>query len=262
MLFVNNNGIRISYRIDGQGPPIVLVHGGFGYKEMWLQMEVVDTLRNRYKLISIDLRGHGENDKPHDPNAYSMTSFVSDILAVLDDLDIIRTNYWGYSMGGWIGFGMVQYASERLISLICGGAQAHDEWTESWKSGWLKLFEQGDEAVLTSIKRTLANSKEPEVDNIQKFWLSSIMNMDLNAIKALMSHDEKLSLDKYLPNLKIPYLLYGGETDRGSWIGYEDRFTNLENCTLVSIPGGHILAALKWKPLQGFLETFLESHND
>ena len=69
MIFVDNKGVQISYKVEGEGTPLVLIHGGFGYKEMWEEMGVVESLKNQYKLISIDLRGHGLSDKPHDPSA-------------------------------------------------------------------------------------------------------------------------------------------------------------------------------------------------
>ena len=48
----------------------------------------------------IDCRGHGLSDKPHAQEAYTMEMRVTDVLAVMDDLDIDSAHYWGYSMGG------------------------------------------------------------------------------------------------------------------------------------------------------------------
>ena len=112
MLFHNNKGIRISYKIKGEGKPIILVHGGFGYKEMWEETGVVRGLKNSFKTITIDLRGHGLSDKPHNPADYSMEFFVSDIVSLLDHLGIDKIRYWGNSMGGWIGFGMIDFVGQ------------------------------------------------------------------------------------------------------------------------------------------------------
>ena len=57
--------------------------------------------------------------------SYELKRLVSDIVVVLDDLHVIKAHYLGYSMGGWIGFGMAKYASTRLDSLIIGGAQPY-----------------------------------------------------------------------------------------------------------------------------------------
>jgi len=257
MASVDNQGVKITYQVMGQGSPILLVHGGFGYKEMWEEMGVVESLKKKYKLISIDLRGHGLSDKPHNPSAYSMKAFTSDMEAVLDRLEIHQVNYWGYSMGGWIGFGMAKYAPDRLTSLICGGAQAHDDWTTGWKSGWLSLFEKGEKAIFKSIKKSIENSMSSDLEDLLNHWLNSITDFDLQAMQALMSYNETLSLETYLETLDIPCLFYGGKIDTGSWVGYEDRFRELKLTELVSAPGVISQLHLIGNPLNILLETSL-----
>ena len=152
---------------------------------------------------------------------------------------------------------MVRYASVRLEKLICGGSQAHNDWTQSWKSGWLSLFQKGENAVLTSIEKTIRTSSNPEIDNILNHWLTRIKKGDLQAIKAIMTNEEKLNLDKYLVPLDIPCLFYGGDEDTGSWIGYENRFEQLKDFLLVTIPGGHVSTALSWNPIKSHIIDFL-----
>ncbi|MET0707731.1 MAG: alpha/beta fold hydrolase [Tardiphaga sp.] len=53
-----------------------------------------------HRLILLDSRGHGESDKPHDPAAYDLGLRALDVLAVLDDLSIRKSDYFGYSLGG------------------------------------------------------------------------------------------------------------------------------------------------------------------
>jgi pimeloyl-ACP methyl ester carboxylesterase len=259
MAYVDNNGVRISYRIDGSGPTITLVHGGFGYKEMWKEMGLVDDLKTDYQLVSIDLRGHGESDKPHTPEAYSMKKFVLDIVAVLDELEIPKAHYWGYSMGGWIGFGMVRYASDRLCSLISGGAQPIDSWTESWKSGWTTLLNKGEAETITAIENSLMNSTNSEIEPILKKWLTKVNQVDFQAMRALMTFREELNLNTYVEHLNVPCLLYGGDRDTGSWVGFEKHIEEIPNSTVVTIPGGHITAALSIQSVHPLLRSFLEN---
>ena len=70
MPYVSNQGVRIYYEIEGSGPPIVLAHGISGSLEDWREVGWVESLRDRYRLILVDARGHGRSDKPHDPGAY------------------------------------------------------------------------------------------------------------------------------------------------------------------------------------------------
>jgi len=61
-------------------------------------------LKDDYQLILIDARGHGASDKPHDPEAYRTETMVADVVSVLNDLNIEKAHFLGYSMGGQIGW--------------------------------------------------------------------------------------------------------------------------------------------------------------
>jgi pimeloyl-ACP methyl ester carboxylesterase len=129
MSFAANGGVRVHYRTEGPretgGPPLVLQHG-FSYDlEDWHRAGYVDALKRDRRLILIDARGHGLSDKPHDPAAYTNEAHVADVLAVLDAEGIERTDYLGFSMGGWIGFGLAIAAPERLHSIVITGSHPY-----------------------------------------------------------------------------------------------------------------------------------------
>ena len=120
MPYATNEETRIHYRVEGSGPPLILQHGLFWSLEGWERWGYVESL-NRFQLILVDARGHGESGKPHDSIAYSLANHVADIVAVLDDLGIRSAHYWGFSMGGWIGFGLAVLAPERIEALVMAG---------------------------------------------------------------------------------------------------------------------------------------------
>jgi pimeloyl-ACP methyl ester carboxylesterase len=119
-----NSGLRIHYRVVGAGAPLVLQHGLSDSIESWHEYGYVDGLERDRTLILIDARGHGQSDKPHDPDAYARTELVADVVAVLDDLGIERAAFYGHSMGGHIGFDVARYAPNRLSALVVSGADA------------------------------------------------------------------------------------------------------------------------------------------
>src|SRR5205085_3116511 len=121
MAYANHNGVRIYYRVIGQGPPLVLQHGFTQTLKRWYLCGYVEMLRQHYRLVLIDPRGHGGSDKPHDPSDYVLSLRVADVLAVLDDLNIQKTIFWGYSTGGRVAFGLARAAPERVSALIIGG---------------------------------------------------------------------------------------------------------------------------------------------
>ena len=103
---VDNNGISIHYRVEGNGPPLVLGHGFTDSSDVWYERDYVAALKAKYRLVLIDTRGHGQSDKPHDPPSYAMEKCASDVVAILDDLGMKTAAYWGYSMGGRIGYAL------------------------------------------------------------------------------------------------------------------------------------------------------------
>ena len=113
MPYADNNGVKINYEVEGEGTPLVLQHGFSSSLQSWRDNGYVDALKSDYKLIMIDSRGHGASDKPHDPESYDMKIRVGDILAVMDAEGIDKAHYWGYSMGGQIGFELV-FAHQKL----------------------------------------------------------------------------------------------------------------------------------------------------
>ena len=99
MPFADNDGIRIHYKIEGEGTPLILLYGFMDTLEQWYEQGYVDSLKESYKLVIIDLRGHGLSAKPHDSKLYSMKHLTSDIIAVMNDSGIEKAHFWGYSMG-------------------------------------------------------------------------------------------------------------------------------------------------------------------
>jgi pimeloyl-ACP methyl ester carboxylesterase len=85
----------------GQCLIIIGTEGGFtDSAESWYELGYVHALQVKHRLILIDSRGHGQSDKPHDLEAYTPDKFASDVTAVLDDVGLKSTAFWGYSQGG------------------------------------------------------------------------------------------------------------------------------------------------------------------
>ena len=79
MPYAQSSGSRIHYRVEGTGPPIVMVHGFSDSLVDWYEAVYVDALRDDYRLVLIDCRGHGLSDKPHAQEAYTVEMRVVDV---------------------------------------------------------------------------------------------------------------------------------------------------------------------------------------
>ena len=118
-----NGPVEIDYLDQGEGDPIVLVHGFASTKEVnWLQPAWVTTLtRAGYRVIALDNRGHGRSTKLYDPADYATSRMADDVRALLDALAIGRADVMGYSMGVRITAFLALVYPQRVRSAILGG---------------------------------------------------------------------------------------------------------------------------------------------
>ena len=232
MPHANNRGVQIHYEIEGNGPPLVLLHGLDGNLETFREYGYVEALKDKYQLILIDVRGHGASDKPHDPEAYQMKTLVADVVAVLDHLRIDKAHFLGYSMGGWIGFGIAKYAPEHFYSLILGGTHPYkpnaDEQAEL--DYYIQLYKKGNDALIAEEEKQLGLEMTP-------YMRARCMASDTKAIVALMSSEDCIrSFEEVLPTMNMPCLVYAGEND-GAYSGAKKCVESMPNATFVSLPG-------------------------
>jgi pimeloyl-ACP methyl ester carboxylesterase len=115
--------LEIAYLDEGEGDPIVLVHGFASTKEAnWVNPSWTRTLtRGGRRVIALDNRGHGQSSKLYDPAAYSTTLMAEDVRALLDHLEIDRADVMGYSMGARIAATVAVNHPLRVRSAILGG---------------------------------------------------------------------------------------------------------------------------------------------
>lgn len=118
-----NDDVDIAYLDEGEGAPVVLVHGFASTKEVnWVQPGWVSTLtRAGRRAIALDNRGHGASAKLYEPAAYHSATMAGDVRALLDHLRIERADVMGYSMGARITAFLAFAHPQRVRSAIFGG---------------------------------------------------------------------------------------------------------------------------------------------
>ena len=120
------NGTKIAYRVEGAGPPLVLVMG-YRLSSLAWPAAFVEALASQFMVITMDNRGTGRSNKP--VQGYALANMARDVCGLLDELEIPRAHLLGYSMGGAIAQEFVRQFPKRVLSLIlcatmCGGAEA------------------------------------------------------------------------------------------------------------------------------------------
>src|SRR4051812_43571302 len=96
MKAVLRSGIRLHYQQVGEGPDVVMVHGITGHLAIW-HLRTAPALADDFRITTYDLRGHGYSDAP--PSGYSPDAMATDLIELLDALEIERPVIVGHSYG-------------------------------------------------------------------------------------------------------------------------------------------------------------------
>jgi len=115
--FADFGDIRIHYIDRGTGEPIVLLHGGTGSLQTWVNTGVVANLEKDFRVIAFDARGAGKSSKPHDPKQYGRQQAL-DVVRLLDFLKIERAHIIGFSLGGSTVAQLLTLHPERFLTAV------------------------------------------------------------------------------------------------------------------------------------------------
>jgi len=119
----HNGAVEIAYLDEGEGDPILLVHGFASTKNVnWVYPTWVSELKkNDRRVIALDNRGHGDSAKLYDASEYEVATMAGDVSALMDHLGIERADIMGYSLGSRMTAVLAREQPQRLRSAILGG---------------------------------------------------------------------------------------------------------------------------------------------
>lgn len=250
--FVNSDGYRIYYEVEGEGHPLVLVHGWSSSVEKgWRETGWIDALSPHRQVIAIDIRGHGESDKPHVQAAYSYAAMARDIIAVMDYLGVDQADFVGYSLGAFSGTWLLGRQGERFSSAVLMGIG--DENEESIASA---------EAIASGLRAPDISEVDNAVGLAYRVFVESDPNNDLEALAlaALQMWPEGFPRElggPGLANLAIPVLVLNGADD----VPYVDTDELLAGAIpagmLVEIPAANHLSVLNDSRFRAEVINFL-----
>lgn len=145
-MHITVNGISIAYQDQGNGLPIVFLHAFPLSRMMWAPQEAA--LARDFRVITLDLRGHGESDAPlwH----YTLEQAADDVLGLLDYLAIPHAVLVGLSMGGYILFTCYRRYAERVKGLVLADTRAQADTIEGMRARFEMAqiaYKQGARAI-------------------------------------------------------------------------------------------------------------------
>ncbi len=199
----HNGAVEIAYLDEGEGDPIILVHGFASSKNVnWVYPTWVSELRkNGRRVIALDNRGHGDSAKLYEPAQYSIPTMAGDVLALMDHLAIPQADIMGYSMGGRMTAWLALRHPQRLRSAILGGIG-------------LGLIEGGGpgENVAAALE---ADSLEQVTDPVGRTFraFAEQTRADRRALAACMRGSRRLMSREEAAAITVPVLIAVGTTD-------------------------------------------------
>jgi pimeloyl-ACP methyl ester carboxylesterase len=205
----------------GTGSPVVLLHGLACGKRMWFHQ--IRALRNRFRVIAYDQRGHGQTDAPSAATDYSAAHLARDLVGVLDALEIERAAIVGFSLGGGPALALAAAKPERVSRLVLAdvGAGADDPVKiESMARQWVTLIDQGrmDDLVCEMLRSELfkfyARRDTRRRDHMAAlFRATSPMGLRFLLSEVLAKRKSLFRLAEPLKSVRIPTLVIVGEYD-------------------------------------------------
>ena len=230
MPVLEREGVDIHYRIEGDGPAVLLTHGFSASSAMWHQ-NVPALVAAGYRVITWDMRGHGQSASPGDQALYSAGLTVGDMDALLDLAGARKAVVGGMSLGGFMSlqFHLAHPARVRALMLIDTGPgfrndAARERWNDYARERGDDLEARGDAALSTSAETRL------QVQNFAGLKRAAYGMLTQQSADAINS----------LPDIKVPTLVVVGDRDEPFLAASEYMATKIRGARKVTIANaGH-----------------------
>jgi pimeloyl-ACP methyl ester carboxylesterase len=266
----DSNGVKIHYIVEGQGEPVVLIHGFTAdIDKNWRTgfipgsengPKIIPALAKNYQVIALDNRGHGKSDKPHDPKAYGK-EMAEDIVRLLDHLKIKKAHVVGYSMGGMITAKLLTTHPDRLLSATLGGhGGLRDDGRNEFFEQLASSLEQGKGFGPLIEALTPAGKPKPSAEQIEAINAGLLKANDMKALAAAVRGFRGLAIDaEKLKANEVPTLALIGELDPLKK-GVDTLKEDLAKLEVVVIPGADHMTAVSNPEFIKSLTAFLARH--
>jgi pimeloyl-ACP methyl ester carboxylesterase len=201
---LDRDGVQIHYEVAGRGPPVLLTHGFSATGEMWKGQ--VEALKDRFTVVTWDMRGHGRSDYPEDQAAYSEAATVADMAALLDAVGAKRAVIGGLSLGGYMSLAFHRAHPERTRALLIidtGPGYKNDQARDGWNANALKRAERYEAEGLGDLSRASAEvraASHRDATGLARAARGMLTQRDARVIESL-------------PGIGVPSIVIVGEND-------------------------------------------------
>ena len=227
------NGIKIEYQDGGHGPAVLLGHGYSATGRMWDGQRAA--LGDRWRVISWDMRGHGQTESPSDPAQYSAALTVADMRALLGHCGVERAVIGGLSLGGYVSLAFYMAHPEMVRALvICdsGPGYRNAEARAAWNK---RAHERAGELESKGLEVLAGRSREMR----EAMGHHASAQGLAHAARGMLAQDGSRVIDG-LGSVRVPTLIIVGDQDQPFLAPCEYMAKKIPGARLEVIPGaGH-----------------------
>lgn len=210
--FTSRDGVKLHYKVEGSGPPLVFHLGAGADSELWRKAGYVGPLSRSYACVLFDHRGHGESDHPAGVEANHIDRYADDVAALVEHLGYSSVAFFGWSNGFTVGLKAADVRPEMFDALILFGGigrRATQEQIEASIAERVPLMrEKGWSLILDPMQ---AAEKYP----VPAWFLDRVYSTDV-APWIAYSESRRFwnwSIWDAAPRVTAPSLLFAGELE-------------------------------------------------
>jgi len=256
------NEIKVAYTDEGQGTPLVFLHAFPLSNVMWQPQ--IHALVDSYRVITLDLRGHGESDALL--WNFTLDEFAKDVIGLLDHLNIVQAVFIGLSMGGYTLLSLYRNFPERVKAMVLADtrAQADSQEGKAGRRAMAQLAHKAGASAIADVMlpKLLAPTtlqQRPEIVNqVRTMILHTPPEGIIVDLMAMAARPDSTDL---LSKITCPTLVIVGEDDIATPVADSHYMAKrIAGSTLVTIPGaGHLSNFEQPAAFNQALQNFLDA---
>ena len=235
MAILSANNIDLHYEVTGQGQPVLFIHGLGSSARDWEYQ--APFFSKQYQVITFDLRGHGQSQKP--PGPYSMSLFANDTAELIKSLSIAPVHVVGISLGGMIAFQLAVDHPDLIKSLVIANAWAEvvprslkDYWNVFMRFTVTRLFGMRKTGEVLG-GRLFPKEEQAELKRLFiEHWAENDKQAYLDTLHAIVGW----SVMNHVHKIDMPTLMLTAEYDYTPISDKEAVVTKMPRAELVVIP--------------------------
>jgi pimeloyl-ACP methyl ester carboxylesterase len=249
MAMLKRDGVNLYYEVHGEGPVILLTHGYSATSQMWKGQ--IAALSKKHKLVTWDMRGHGQSDYPAGQNEYSEEKTVADMAALLDAVGAKQAIVGGLSLGGYMSLAFHASHPERVKALLIidtGPGYKKDDAREGWNKNALRTAERYEKEGLGQLEAASAErrtAQHRDATGLARAGRGMLTQKNARVINSL-------------PDIKVPAIVVVGEKDTPFIAASDYMAAKIPGCDKAVIPNAGHAANIDNPPaFNSALEKFL-----